>query len=248
MTGKDLTGYLQFYNLYKKTEYFLFTPLQRNNVMLHYHQEVRNMEELISKKDLLTEMNISYGQLYRWKRKKLIPEDWFMKKSTYTGQETFFPRGKILDRIDQIINMKDGSSLDDLADKFSSNMPEAMIRRREELLHLQILSKEIINLYEEIFKGKEEYNFEDILYMYISEDLLEQGHLSIEDMSRILRMLSDNYESIKDKDPSLSVYRKFGVSVSLLHRNGEIFYSDQAPIVDNYSIRSAVEKLKLKII
>lgn len=206
------------------------------------------MEELISKKDLLTEMNISYGQLYRWKRKKLIPEDWFMKKSTYTGQETFFPRDKILDRIDQIINMKDGSSLDDLADKFSSNMPEAMLRRREELLHLQILSKEIINLYEEIFKGKEEYNFEDILYMYISEDLLKQGHLSIEDMSRILRMLSDNYESIKDKDPSLSVYRKFGVSVSLLHRNGEIFYSDQAPIVDNYSIRSAVEKLKLKII
>ena len=95
---------------------------------------------------------------------------------------------------------------------------------------------------------EEEYNFEDILYMYISEDLLKQGHLSIEDMSRILRMLSDNYESIKDKDPSLSVYRKFGVSVSLLHRNGEIFYSDQAPIVDNYSIRSAVEKLKLKII
>ena len=94
----------------------------------------------------------------------------------------------------------------------------------------------------------QEYNFEDILYMYISEDLLKQGHLSIEDMSRILRMLSDNYESIKDKDPSLSVYRKFGVSVSLLHRNGEIFYSDQAPIVDNYSIRSAVEKLKLKII
>lgn len=206
------------------------------------------MEELISKKDLLTEMDISYGQLYRWKRKKLIPEDWFMKKSTYTGQETFFPRDKILDRIDQIINMKDGSSLDDLADKFSSDMPEAMIRRREELLHIQILSKEIINLYEEIFKGKEEYNFEDILYMYISEDLLKQGHLSIEDMSRILRMLSDNYESIKDKDPSLSVYRKFGVSVSLLHRNGEIFYSDQAPIVENYSIRSAVEKLKLKII
>lgn len=206
------------------------------------------MEELISKKDLLVEMNISYGQLYRWKRKKLIPEEWFMKKSTYTGQETFFPREKIMERIHQILSMKDGASLDDLADKFSSDIPESMVRRREELLSLQILNKEIINLYEEIFKGKEEYSFEDILYMYISEDLLNQGHLSIEDMSRILRMLSDNYETIKDKDPSLSVYRKFGVSVSLLHKNGEIFYSDQTPIVDNYSIRSAVEKLKLKII
>ncbi len=206
------------------------------------------MEELISKKDLLIETSISYGQLYRWKRKKLIPEDWFMKKSTYTGHETFFPREKILERIEQILNMKDGASLDDLADKFSSDIPEEMQRRKDDLLGHQILSKEIISLYEEIFKGKEEYNFQDILYMYISEDLLNQGQLSIEDMSRILRMLSDNYESIKDKDPSLSVYRKFGVSISLLHKSDEIFYSDQMPIVNNYSIRSAVEKLKMKLI
>ena len=47
-------------------------------------------EELISKKELLELTGISYGQLYRWKRKGLIPEDWFIRKSTYTGQETFF--------------------------------------------------------------------------------------------------------------------------------------------------------------
>ncbi|NFS84128.1 DUF4004 family protein, partial [Clostridium botulinum] len=41
-------------------------------------------EELISKKELLEEMKISYGQLYRWKRKKLIPEEWFIKKSVST--------------------------------------------------------------------------------------------------------------------------------------------------------------------
>ncbi|MFZ7625597.1 DUF4004 family protein, partial [Bacillus cereus] len=47
--------------------------------------------DLISKKDLLELTGISYGQLYRWKRKNLIPEDWFVRKSTFTGQETFFP-------------------------------------------------------------------------------------------------------------------------------------------------------------
>ena len=52
-------------------------------------------EELISKKVLLQEMNISYGQLYRWKRKRLIPEEWFIKRSVVTGQETFFPKVKI---------------------------------------------------------------------------------------------------------------------------------------------------------
>ena len=56
-------------------------------------------DELISKKDLLNEMSISYGQLYRWKRKKLIPEEWFIKKSVSTGQETFFPRKKIIERV-----------------------------------------------------------------------------------------------------------------------------------------------------
>ena len=42
---------------------------------------------LISKKDLLDQSGISYGQLYRWKRKGLIPESWFQKKSAFTGQD-----------------------------------------------------------------------------------------------------------------------------------------------------------------
>ncbi len=51
-------------------------------------------EVLISKKHLLQLTNISYGQLYRWKRENLLPESWFIKKSSFTGQETFFPEGK----------------------------------------------------------------------------------------------------------------------------------------------------------
>ena len=72
-------------------------------------------ENLISKKDLLELTDISYGQLYRWKRKNLIPEDWFIKRSSFTGQETFFPKDKILERIEKIKNKKDDTSLDELA-------------------------------------------------------------------------------------------------------------------------------------
>lgn len=50
-------------------------------------------EELISKKELLETFGISYGALYRWKRMGLIPEAWFLRRSTSTGQETFFPPG-----------------------------------------------------------------------------------------------------------------------------------------------------------
>ena len=54
--------------------------------------------ELISKKQLLAETGISYGQLYRWKRERLIPEGWFIKQSSYTGQETFFPKEDVYKR------------------------------------------------------------------------------------------------------------------------------------------------------
>ena len=72
-------------------------------------------ENLISKKDVLTQMGISYGQLYRWKRKGLIPETWFVRRSTFTGQETFFPKDRIIERIEQILRMKEDHALDDLA-------------------------------------------------------------------------------------------------------------------------------------
>ena len=75
------------------------------------------MEDLISKKALLLEAGISYGQLYRWKRKGLIPEAWFVRRSTFTGQETFFPREAILERIRWIQGMKTDAALDELAEK-----------------------------------------------------------------------------------------------------------------------------------
>ena len=68
----------------------------------------------ISKKDLLAETGISYGQLYRWKRDGLIPEEWFIKRSSYTGQETFFPRERALERVAKILEMKDAQSLEDI--------------------------------------------------------------------------------------------------------------------------------------
>ena len=77
-------------------------------------------QELISKKELLELYGISYGALYRWKRKGLIPEDWFIKKSTVTGQETFFPRKLICERMELIQKQKDDTSLEELSKVFSN--------------------------------------------------------------------------------------------------------------------------------
>jgi len=68
----------------------------------------------ISKKELLAETGISYGQLYRWKREGLIPEEWFVKRPSYTGQETWFPRERVLERVNMILEMKDEQSLEEI--------------------------------------------------------------------------------------------------------------------------------------
>lgn len=76
-------------------------------------------EHLISKKELLERYSISYGALYRWKRKGLIPDEWFIKKSTVTGQETFFPEKLVCERIEMIQSKKEDILLDELAKELS---------------------------------------------------------------------------------------------------------------------------------
>ena len=45
----------------------------------------------------------------------LIPEEWFVKKSAVTGQDTFFERELICRRIEMILGLKDSLSLEEIA-------------------------------------------------------------------------------------------------------------------------------------
>ena len=82
------------------------------------------MDDLISKKEVLEKYNISYGALYRWKRMGLIPEEWFVKKSAVTGQETYFVREAICERIETILGLKDSLSLDEIAEIRAKTSPD----------------------------------------------------------------------------------------------------------------------------
>lgn len=88
------------------------------------------MEDLISKREVLERYGISYGALYRWKRMGLIPEDWFLKKSTVTGQETFFQREQICRRVELILAKKETTSLEKLAEELAGRQQERRSQRR----------------------------------------------------------------------------------------------------------------------
>lgn len=88
------------------------------------------MDDLISKREVLERYGISYGALYRWKRLGLIPEDWFIKKSTPTGQETFFREHQICQRVELILGRKESTSLEALAEDLAGKQKAQQSRRR----------------------------------------------------------------------------------------------------------------------
>ncbi|PGK40046.1 hypothetical protein CN907_11895 [Bacillus anthracis] len=204
--------------------------------------------DLISKKDLLELTGISYGQLYRWKRKNLIPEDWFVRKSTFTGQETFFPKEKILERIDKIQTMKEDLSLDELANMFSPSVREILLTK-EDVLRKEIASEPVLQFFIEQTNKTAEFQFVDILYVYMLEELLQSGEISLEEGKMVLQVLSENYEAIKHKTCDLIIVRKLGISTCLLVSNvDDLIFEKGTKIVLREAIMKYTEALKTKLL
>jgi hypothetical protein len=204
-------------------------------------------ENLISKKDLLELTDISYGQLYRWKRKNLIPEDWFIKKSSFTGQETFFPKDKILERIDKIKNMKDDASLDELAQMFSL-VPSVVVLAKEDLLARNIVSKAAVEIYEGFHGETSMFNFEKILYVGLLETFLHSGEISLEEGKLMLNVMETHYTTFEGRDCDIVLIRKFGVAVCFFMSSpNEILLETGAKLVLKVNVSKAIEDLKLKI-
>jgi hypothetical protein len=204
-------------------------------------------ENLISKKELLKLTDISYGQLYRWKRKRLIPEDWFIKKSSFTGQETFFPRNEILDRIEKIKNFKDDVSLDELANIFSPNLSGVFLEENN-ILEQHIVSQVTISLYKDIHKENSGFYFNQLLFMTIIDKFLKSGKGSLEEGKLILDTLEKNYENFDGRYCDVVLIRKFGVAICFLMLiPNEIYVETEAVLVFQINAGECVEELKSKL-
>lgn len=207
-------------------------------------------EDLISKKELLDVTGISYGQLYRWKRKNLIPEQWFIRKSSYTGQETFFPRDKILQRINRILNMKDDLSLDALADVFSPGLADIRLTAGE-ILERNMVTSSALNLYIEVADPAAQsllFEFDKLLSMYVLDQWLQSGDISLEDGRLLIEMLNKHLPRMAGMDGGIILIRKKGVSAFILVPNDQQIYVDpEAKMVAHLSLAQCTETLKLLI-
>ncbi|MEG7335343.1 YhbD family protein [Bacillus sp. 0102A] len=200
-------------------------------------------EQLISKKELLERTSISYGQLYRWKRKNLIPEEWFIRKSTFTGQETFFPREDILQRISMIQKMKENLSLDEMREMLSPKM-KAVSMTADELLHKGLISRPALDVFSE---GREDsvYSSRDLLSLYVLEGLLKSGNVSLAEAKMAAEVLKrHDTEEIK-KQTELIMLRKLGVTTCFIAAAADsILFESSVKVVERVDLAKASEELK----
>lgn len=186
---------------------------------------------LISKKDLLNETSISYGQLYRWKREGLIPEYWFIKQPSFTGQETFFPKSKILNRIKAIQELKDKYSLEELAKILSPEVAE------------RIFTVDDLQIIEEIEKGLIPCfcnEFDKNNFSYIEVLILIALSSCKREFSLELKVIKDLCSGIKGY---LKDIKQTNYVFVLLNKNSEYFaalYAEQAEAL----IDSRLKRLK----
>ncbi|MGB7968517.1 MAG: YhbD family protein [Methanobacterium sp.] len=205
-------------------------------------------KDLISKKELLEMTGISYGQLYRWKRKNLLPEEWFIKKSTFTGQGTFFPKDKILDRIKKIKSRKEDTSLDDLAIMFASTFINGILEK-DHLVERNIVTEVTIDFYINERGEMEKFSFEKMFYLYILDKLFESGKINLEEGKVVLKLLEEQYPKFKGNEGQLLFIRKLGISSCCLISNTcEIYFENDIKIIEKLSLSDLTEELKIKLV
>ncbi|BCB02741.1 hypothetical protein KH172YL63_08740 [Bacillus sp. KH172YL63] len=189
---------------------------------------------------------ISYGQLYRWKRKNIIPEEWFIKKSSYTGQETFFPREKMLSRIDAIKEMKDGYSLDELSEFFSPN-PTRIEIDESALRSYRILTDHTFALCSPLLPQQDTFEFPDILNMMVIEKA-EQLRVPPEDQRTLFQFLHEQFTPLKESSLELVGLRKEGTVIwLLLPLQANIYFDPSATVAWRFDLQQMTEELKITL-
>jgi DNA-binding transcriptional MerR regulator len=214
-------------------------------------------EKLISKKEVLKKMGISYGQLYRWKRKGLIPESWFIRRSTFTGQETFFPQEKILERIERIKAMKEDHPLDDLADLITEQVNEKLEVAFSKLRKMGWLDEQVIQVCHLREDGQSVLSLNETFCIGVLRQM--RGTARKEEIDLTKRTLDEALakgliERIREERLSLHLLRKrlsaVGISaeISLVTiANEGAFFDPDIEVVQSIELRTLLERIKLDL-
>lgn len=199
----------------------------------------------ISKKDLLKTTGISYGQLYRWKREGLIPEEWFVKRSSPTGQETYFPQEKILKRIHAIQQLKDSYSLEELARILTPEISNRLFCE-EDLEHFDELDIEVAADFMDAM-SKDCFVFLEVLVMIALSQAMVDTAITEEERTHAVSFLSKQMSEMHSADYVLELLQAQGhLYVLLKKEDSEVYLDDALVAIRSIHLNELNNAIKLK--
>ena len=205
-------------------------------------------EEMISKRELLRAARISYGTLYRWKRMDLIPESWFVHRATPTGQATFFPKEKILARINRIQELKSDLTADQLKEIFSPNVRSFRIPVSD-FVTLSLVGKLSLTAFQSVFPEKETLDFNDVFSIYVVDHLMNLSGIYLEEAKQVLRMLQKSLAFQNSKEFQLILLKKMGIPFIVLIKNQEdILLEENTEVIACANLAEFEDALKEQLI
>lgn len=200
---------------------------------------------LISKRELLAITGISYGQLYRWKRERLIPEEWFIKQSSFTGQETFFPKEQMLNRIRAIQELKDRYSLEELAKILSPEATEVGYTV-EDIRAVAEVNSDIFPIFHTIL-NKSIYSYMDLLFMIVLSDLHRELNLTVLQTGNLLEGIKSYLADLKTTEYTLDVFRIKEDYYAVIYQNAShIIFDKRFQVVKKINLNEISNKIKFK--
>lgn len=201
------------------------------------------MEKYITKKELLKKTDISYGQLYRWKRQGIIPEEWFIKKSSITGQETVLPMEKAIERIYEIKTLMKDFSLEEIAEKYSINLKKEVIPF-ENLYSSPYLQNEYVNAVGNYFK-KSGYTMIEYMVIICCAEVSRKEHYTIRQYVDLLRYalpLADKTEKLESRCIIFAAGGDCHIRITNLESN--IIFDSGLRIYGDYNLEDMWNKVK----
>lgn len=197
----------------------------------------------ISKKELLSLTGISYGQLYRWKREGLIPEEWFMKQSSFTGQETFLPRDLVLERIHFILEKKDSCSLEEIREMLVT-APTKKELTWEVLVELEEIDSEIA-----AFVKREKYSYLEAGWLSALSDYRRKYQLSIEQIADLCKNTEGFLNQIEKEGKQFLIFQIGQICYGILcYENSQIIMEERIEQVERYLVNKLAGRIKEKFL
>ena len=173
-------------------------------------------EELITKKELLELTGISYGALYRWKRMKLLPDEWFIRKSTSSGHETCLPREKVLKRVAEIQKLKETLNLEEIAQRFQPAKASDLKLTANEVVATGIASRTMLRQYASLTGHSGSFRYKELLKLYVFSTLLTKGTISSEEALSAAEAAAMEHVPEAEQEaigePLVWVLRKYGIA------------------------------------